>query len=113
LYERAEQMTAKCGTEHQRLKCAYEQAWTAFWWYEDYERFGQLYEKVEQRAKGSLNAYDLELLNNLWSILGSSVTRGKLGAEPSALSTRTNTLSKELERLCLEWTPFLKQPVNP
>jgi len=99
LYERAEELTTRCGTEHQRLKCAYQQAWTAFWWHEDYERFNQLYATAEQRAKGSLNAYDLELLSNLWTVLHGAVLRGKIDPHTSFFSFRTDTLSRELERL--------------
>jgi hypothetical protein len=100
LYDRAERVAAKSGNEHQRLSCAYQRAWTAFWWYEDYEQFSHLYEAAEQLAKGSRNAYHLELLSNLWSILHSSVIADKLSAERSALAARTETLSSELDRLC-------------
>ncbi len=99
LFERAEQMISKCGTDHQRLKCAYQKALTAFWWYEDYEEFAKLYIKVEDCTKGSQNAYDLELLTNLWFLLQSTVIRGRLDATRVALHERSETLAKELERL--------------
>src|SRR5262249_37748063 len=90
LYDRAERIAAKYGTSHQRLKCAYEWAWATFWWYEDYERFRELYEIVEERAKETQNAYELELLSNLWSLLHNSVFLGRLEAERSALSKHTD-----------------------
>jgi hypothetical protein len=99
LYERAEQITSDCGTRYELLKCAYERARTAFWWYEDYERFSELYGSVEERARGSLNAYDLELLSNLWQLLHSAVATGKLTPERSNVSKRTDLLFGELERL--------------
>lgn len=99
LYQRAEQLVSKYGTDHQRLKCAYQHAWTVYWWYEDFERFSELYEIAEQRGKDSKNAYDLELLSNLWSILHSAVIQGKLDEAGSEHARRTNTLIKGLEEL--------------
>jgi hypothetical protein len=64
-FERAERIAARYGTPHQRLECAYQRAWTAFYWYEDYELFAELYQTVQERAKGSRNSYHLELLSNL------------------------------------------------
>jgi hypothetical protein len=101
MYERAERITAKYGTSHQILKCAYQKAWTTYWWYEDYERFSELYERAEEIAKGSQNAYDLELLTSLWQILHTMVVTGKSTERDSSLSKRTDTLASELERLCL------------
>jgi len=99
LYERAERAALKYGTSHQRLKSAYQYAWTIYWWYEDYERFVELYDTVEQRAKESAGGYDLELLTNLWTILHSAGFRGKLERGRSKVAKRTATLSKELERM--------------
>ena len=99
LYQRAEQLVSRYGTDHQRLKCAYQHAWTVYWWYEDFERFSELYEIAEQRGKDSKNAYDLELLTNLWSILHSAVIQGKLDEGRSGHAKRTSTLVKGLEEL--------------
>jgi hypothetical protein len=96
LYDRAERIAAKCGTNHQLLKCAYERARTAYWWHEDVQLFSQLYEVVEERAKGSQNAYDLEFLASLWSLLQTAVVRGKLDVESASMSRRTETLTNKL-----------------
>ncbi|HRX82332.1 MAG TPA: hypothetical protein P5307_24865, partial [Pirellulaceae bacterium] len=68
-FERAEIMAAKYGTQHQRIRCAYDRAWTAFFWFEDIPKFAELYGVAEERAKNSRNIYDLELLTNLWMLL--------------------------------------------
>jgi len=99
LYERAERMASKHGTSHQRLMSAYDHAWTTYWWYEDYERFVELYDTVEQRAKEAPSGYDLELLTNLWTILHSAAFRGKLERGRAKVAKRTATLLKELDRL--------------
>jgi hypothetical protein len=99
LYERAERIAAKYGTSHQRLECAYARAWTTFWWYEDYERFSELYGLVEERVNGSENPYDLELLSNLWGLLHNAAFQHKLDEGVSAIATRTATLSTKIENL--------------
>lgn len=99
LYQRAEQIVVKRGTSHQRLEAAYQWAWTAFWWYEDYEQFHKAYTVAEQRAKGSGNVHDLELLCNLWSLLRGAANRGKLDKRLATVSSRTALLCGELDRL--------------
>lgn len=69
LYARAERLAQECGTAHQQLFCAYERAWTSYWWYEDYSSFVQQYNEVERRSQGSRNPYELELWSNLFSCL--------------------------------------------
>jgi len=102
LFDRAERIASKYGTEHQRLKCAYQKAWTAYWWHEDFEQFAALYTEVENCAKGSRNAYELELLTNLWFLLHGAVTRGVLNQASAALQSHSERLTKELERLSQE-----------
>ena len=101
-FARAEQVAVKHGTPHQRLECAYQRAWTAFWWYEDYEEFVRLYRTVAERAEGSRNAYDLERLYNLWCLLRMAVGETDLDETESAFQARTDTLTGELERLSQE-----------
>lgn len=96
---RAERVSAKYGTLHQRVECAYQRAWTAFWWHEDYDLFTKLYSAVEALAKGSRNAYDLELLTNLWFLLHSAFHRSELDEEAANYKERTATLIAELKRL--------------
>jgi hypothetical protein len=99
LYERAERIVAECGTEHQRIECAYKRAWTAFWWYEDYAGLNHFYEIVENRAKGSRNAYHIELLHNIWQLFHTSVVSGRFEAGRPLLAKRTEVLLAELARL--------------
>ncbi len=68
-FDRADNIAAKHGTQHQRIRCSYERAWTSFFWFEDIPQFAELYGVVEERAKESQNIYDLELLTNLWMLL--------------------------------------------
>lgn len=101
-FERAERVSAKYGTPHQCLECAYQRAWTAFWWYEDYEQFMELHATVEERAKGSRNSYHLELLTNLWFLLRAALREGDFDEAEDMFRARTETLFEELERLSKE-----------
>lgn len=101
-FERAERIAAKYGTSHQRLQSAYQKAWTVFWWYEDFQLFNELYCTVEQRATGSRNVYDLELLMNLWYLLHALIGRKELSEDEAKYEGRTQFIKHELERLSME-----------
>lgn len=98
-FDRARCAAEKYGTPHQRLASAYQTAWTAYWWYEDYKWFVDAYSTAEEHAAGSENAYDLELLTNLWVVLHSLVITGDFDEAEAELRARTDTLSAELDRL--------------
>ncbi len=74
-------------------------AWTAFWWYEDYDLLNQSYSDVECFAINSTQAADLQLLTNVWQILTTSVRAGKLTEDTADHGARTTRLRKELQRL--------------
>lgn len=99
---RAERIAEKVGIGQQCLRIAYAKAWTAFWWYEDFEELNRLYDRAEELAVGSMQATDIELLSNLWSILHTSIRWGKLNAEAAKLDARTVNLRAELERLATD-----------
>ena len=68
-FDRADDMAAKFGTQHQSIRSAYDRAWTTFFWFEDIAKCAELYGLVQDRAKDSHNFYDLELLTNLCMLL--------------------------------------------
>lgn len=102
LFERSERVASKFGTEHQQLVTAYQRAWTALFWYEDYDQFSKLYATAEERAEYSRNAYHLQLLTNLWLVLNTAVQHGVLDSTEALLPQRTNTLTASLKRLSQE-----------
>lgn len=97
LVTRAKRVAHEYGTRHQQLLAAYQWAWTAFWWFEDYETFSDQYSEVEKYATGSENVYDLELLFNLWGNLRTADI--PLRPEVAKLGDRTRTLAAELDRM--------------
>ena len=98
-YARADQLARQYGSPRQQVEVAYQWAWTLFCWLEDYSAFGEQYGVVQERARGSRNAYDLERLSTLWFALQGAVGRGELDAQSVSYNTRTDTLITELQRL--------------
>ncbi len=101
-FARADRVARKYGTPHQQLDAVYEWAWTTFWWYEDVEQTARLYSVAEVLAKGTRNAHDLELLQNLWFLLLTAVRSGSLVAEEVSFEDRSTILAAELDRLAGE-----------
>lgn len=96
---RAERIAERVGHPQQQLRIAYNKAWTAYWWFEDFQEFTRVYDKVEELAISSNQATDLELLTNLWTALSASVKAGHLDLGVSKVEQRTVTLKRALERL--------------
>src|ERR1019366_2289436 len=98
-FQRAERVAREHGSEHQQLNAAYQWAWATYWWFEDYREFTARYTEAERLARGTLNAYDLELLFNLWCGLCGAVRFEKLTRTDAKLEERYRNLAAELERL--------------
>lgn len=101
-FSRAARVADNVGNRQQILRIAYAKTWTAFWWYDDFAKLNRLYDQVEGLILGSMQAADLELLANLWTVLYSSVMQGRLTAKEANLDTRTEKLKSELERIAAE-----------
>ena len=83
----------------QRLRIAYNRAWTAWWWHEDYTAFDKFYKEVEQYVKGSAEACEVQLLLNLWQLLIGSVFRGLISAKDGKVKVRQKRLTAMLEAI--------------
>lgn len=104
LLARAARVANEHGTTHQQLVAAYERAKTAYWYFEDYGAFIESYPTVETLALDSVNAHDLELLNNLWLLLRTAIAERFLDAQGVAFEEKTAVLTAELQRLTREST---------
>lgn len=98
-FSRARTAAEKHGTEHQRLLVAYHEAWTSYWWHEDYTVFDRCYLEVEKFAIGTQNPHELELLHNLWIVGEATRQRGDLTISPEEAKRREDLLAQELDRL--------------
>ena len=82
----------------QLLRIAYNRAWTAHWWYDDYHSFTALYDEVEQHAEESDEAHEIQLLVNLWLLLPPAIVAGRLTGERANIDERTSTLEAILNK---------------
>ena len=103
-FMRAERLAQVLNHNQQRLRIAYNRAWTAFWWYEDYTEFSQLYEEVEQRVEESALSYDVGLLLNLWILLLRPMADGRIQAQDAKIESRSLRLATLLENLVADST---------
>ncbi len=104
LLARAERVAREHGTTHQQLVAAYERAKTAYWYFEDYAAFIAAYPAIETLARGTVNAYDLELLGNLWFLLRTAIAERFLDPQAVGFADKTAVLVAELERMTAETT---------
>ncbi len=95
---RADQIALQVGHRQQRLRVAYNKAWTSFWWYDDFAALNALYDDVERLAVGTSQVDDLQLLLNLWQLLRPTADRGQLTHEAARVDQRAATLKAELQR---------------
>ncbi|WP_316193011.1 hypothetical protein [Bradyrhizobium sp. SZCCHNRI1029] len=98
-FARARQLADKVGDRRQKLRVVYEHAWTEFWWYDDFNQLSTLFDTAEELASGSDEIDDIELLQNLWTVLFNTVSNGALTKAAAKLDARTVLLKAELERL--------------
>ena len=98
-FARAGRIAEEIGYRQQRLRIAYDFAWTSFFWYGDHTLLNSTYTVVESLTIGSDQAGDIELLQNLWQVLVASVWNGTLNRDEAKLDSRKQTLTQELDRL--------------
>ena len=103
-FVQADRLALDVNYNQQRLRIAYNRAWTAFWWNEDYTEFSQFYEKVEQYAEKSTQAHDVGLLRNLWMLLLPSAVSGRIEAQNAKLEPRFQRLATMLEAMVADST---------
>ena len=103
-FAQADRLALDMNYNQQRLRIAYNRAWTAFWWYEDYTEFSQFYENVEQYAEASIQAHDVGLLLNLWMLLQTSVTAGRIETQDAKIESRFQRLAAMLEVMVADST---------
>jgi len=87
----AERFAQQSDFRPQLLRIAYNRAWTAFWWHQDYTDFLALYSVVESRIDGS-DPNDIDLLVNLWLLIIPSILAGHFDEDDSHVSSRMTHL---------------------
>ena len=103
-FAQADRLAQDLNYRQQRLRIAYNRAWTAYWWYEDYLEFRKFYEEVEQLIEGSVEAADVELLLNLWQLLTPSVNAGRISSQDAKIESRRQRLTAVLDVIAADST---------
>jgi hypothetical protein len=100
-FDRAIALAIEVGHESQIIRCKYQKAWTAFWWYEDYETLNCLYDEVEALVLATTFAEEYEYLVNLFTVSCRSVTapdQDTVNSRKSKLLERLELFSNEGDR---------------
>ena len=101
-FAQADRLAQQLNYRQQRLRIAYNRAWTAYWWHEDYVAFCSYYNEVEQHVEGSTQATEVELLLNLWQLLTPSVAAKRISARDAKIESRRHKLIAMLEPIAAD-----------
>lgn len=71
-FDRAERIARKSGGAKQLFRVVYNRAWTAYWWFDDFDELDRLYKVAEPLALDGEWIWDLEKLVNLWQVNNTS-----------------------------------------
>lgn len=98
-FARAIRLARDYGTERQKLEAQYEQIWTGFWWFDDFEQLKGSYDKFAELVLTNQHARNLEFLCNLTQLLFNAVFHGHMTVAEAKLPKRVAQLRQALERL--------------
>ena len=101
-FAQADRLAQSVDYRPQRLRIAYNRAWTAYFWYEDYSAFSQFYEEIEQHLEDSDQAHEVELLWTLWQLLMPSVVEERITAQDAKIESRRQRLATMLEAIATD-----------
>jgi hypothetical protein len=71
-FDRAERIARKGQGKRQLFQVIYNRAWTAYWWFDDFDELDRLYEVAESLVLDGEWVWDLEKLVNLWTVNNTS-----------------------------------------
>jgi hypothetical protein len=99
LFARAERIAENVDSQQQRLRIAYQHAWTLCYWFDDFEAVNKRYDAIENLALASIHADDLERLTNIWTIIVTGLRVGAIKPEDAKIEERTRCLKAALSTL--------------
>ena len=104
LFLRADRLASDPEQPRQRLRIVYNYAWTVVFWFNDYRLLNSLYDTVEGYALKSDQMEEVELTQNLWTVLMAQVERGVLSKSDAKLDSRRDALDAVLKELASDST---------
>ena len=98
-FARAIRLADANGNYRQRLEARYEQIWTGFWWFDDFDQLKASYSAFEKEALKSDHSANLSFLCNLYQLLVNSVVHGHMTREECDLNGRAAILKEALQKI--------------
>lgn len=95
-FTQARRVARKAGNHLLEYKIVYNWAWTANFWFEDFDLLAELYGDAADLVVDLGNAELASKLTNLWSVLRMAVLTGALDETQAKISERKVTLAKIL-----------------
>lgn len=102
LFIRAQRIAEKLDGDRQRLRVAYNYAWTVIFWFGDYNQLNQMYDAVALLALKSDQSEEVERAVNLWMVVSAQVGRGVLAKEDAKLDVRKAAIVAVLDKLAAD-----------
>lgn len=96
-FDRAIAAARESASARGQRRMIYQKAWTAFWWFDDYTAVIGAYDAIDALLDDDSNAWDLEQLTNLYTILNAAERNGWLPAGTASLDARHARLYERLE----------------
>lgn len=95
----ADRIARELAIPSQLLRVAYQRAWTAYWWFEDFSEFVTHYDEVERHAAESTEAEDQERLCTLNQLLSTIERQNLVPLNRSRAAERRQNLVSRLQSL--------------
>lgn len=96
-FDRAIEAARESGSTRGQRRMRYQKAWTAFWWFDDYAAVIGAYDAIEALLDDDSNAWDLEQLTNLYTILNAAERNRWLPTGAADLVARQVRLAHRLK----------------
>lgn len=101
-FQRAVRLANDYGSDYQKFEALYQQAWTNFWWHEDFSLFVREYSTAEEVGLKTNNIYNLERITNLWNLLSSVRDKDKSLVEDVFYVEKTKNIMDKLSEASKE-----------
>lgn len=96
-FERARAVAETLDSVHQKLLVAYQEAFTAYFWFEDYPVFLEKLAVFDRLVEGSENVRELQRATTLWSCLFTATEQSLIDPDKADFDKRTKRLLAALD----------------
>lgn len=105
-FDQAIGFARRSGQRRLVVNAIYLKAWSLYWWYDDADVVGALFDEMFSECSDSITAWDVEELTNLVSVLAGAVRFGWLSSATARLTERRQLIMTTASQLA-------EQPARP